>query len=204
MLQKVVTSGMVRAKGLGGHSVPVSRSVCLEERTKSAVIEAYIEKREALKRFLVARFRDETVAEDILQEMFLKLERTSFDKPVENAGAFLYRVANNLALDFRKQAIRQQTRDKNWGEATSHQVSGEPVDDTVDVTAAIDAKKKMQRLVDGLDELPPQCRRVFVAHKFEGLSHSEVATRLDISRSTVEKHMSKALKFLVLHLKDMD
>lgn len=174
------------------------------ERTKTTLIEAYLEKREALKRFLVARFRDETIAEDILQEMYLKLERSSYQTPVENVGAFLYRVANNLALDFRKQAIRQQNRDKRWGETTSHQISGEPVDETVDVTASIDAKKKILRIREGLDQLPPQCRKVFEAHKFEGLSHSEVAARFDISRSTVEKHMSKALKFLVKHLKDMD
>lgn len=199
-----MTSEMVMAKGFSGHLMPVHGSGCLSEHTKSALIEAYVEKRDALKRFLIARFRDENIAEDILQEMYLKLERTNFEKPVENASAFLYRVANNLALDFRKQAMRQQTRDTNWGEATSHQISGEPVDETVDVTAAIDAKKKVQRLVEGLEELPPQCRKVFVAHKFDGLSHSEVAAKLEISRSTVEKHMSKALKFLVKHLKDMD
>lgn len=190
--------------GLGRQVMPVNGSVCLEKRTKSALIDAYIEMREALKRFLVARFRDETVAEDILQEMYLKLERTTLEKPIENMSAFLYRVANNLALDMRKQSIRQQNRDKNWGEATSDQISGEPVDETVDVTAAIDAKKKIRLITEKLEELPPQCRRVFVAHKFEGLSHSEVAARFDISRSTVEKHMSKALKFLVMHLKGMD
>lgn len=204
MLQMVTTSGMVMAKGTDGQVVPIQGSVCLEERTKSALIEAYMEKRGELRRFLVARFRDDTLADDILQEIFLKLERTNFDKPVENMGAFLYRVANNLALDHRKMNIRQQTREKNWGEATSHQVSGEPVDESVDVAASIDARKKVRRIMSLLEELPPQCRRVFTAHKFEGLSHSQVAERLEISRSTVEKHMSKALKYLILHLSDKD
>ncbi|MEX0297753.1 MAG: RNA polymerase sigma factor, partial [Kordiimonas sp.] len=187
------------AKGTEGHAVPVAGSVCLGERTKSALIETYMEKRAELRRFLVARFRDETIADDILQEMFLKLERSSFDKPITNATAFLYRVANNLALDLRKQAIRQKGREKDWGETSTHQVSGEPVDDSVDVTVSIDAQKKVDRIVALLDDLPPQCRRVFVAHKFEGLSHREVAERFEISRSTVEKHMSKAMKYIVLH-----
>ncbi len=186
-------------KGTDGHVVPIKGSVCLEKRTKSVLLEVYMEKRPELRRFLVARFRDETIADDILQEMFLKLERSSFDKPIENMGAFLYRVANNLALDFRKMNIRQQARDKHWGEATIHKVGGEPVDDRSSVTASIDAQNKVRRVVMLLDELPPQCRKVFVAHKFEGLSHSEVAERLKISRSTVEKHMSKALKYIMLH-----
>lgn len=191
-------------KGTDGHEVPISGGVCLEERTKSVLLEVYMEKRPELRRFLIARFRDETIVDDILQEMFLKLERSSFDKPVENMVAFLYRVANNLALDFRKMSIRQQTRDKHWGDVAVHKVGGEPVDDGVDVTISIDAQKKVRRVVSLLEELPPQCKRVFKAHKFGGLSHSEVAERFEISRSTVEKHMSKALKHLIFHLKDMD
>lgn len=176
----------------------------MEKRQTSALITALIEQRPALLRFLVARFRDEAVAEDILQEMFLKLERSSIKQPIENIPAFLYRTANNLALDFKKQAMRQQTRDKNWTDSTTQQISGEPVDDTVDITRVLDAKKKVARITKALQQLSPQCKRVFTAHKLEGLTHSEVAAQLNISRSTVEKHMSKALKHLILNLKDMD
>jgi RNA polymerase sigma-70 factor (ECF subfamily) len=51
-----------------------------------------------------------------------------------------------------------------------------------------------------LDELSPQCRRIFVLHKFDGLSHKEIAERVNISRSTVEKHMHTALKHLIERL----
>jgi RNA polymerase sigma-70 factor (ECF subfamily) len=58
----------------------------------------------------------------------------------------------------------------------------------------------LQRLAEvrrALDELSPQCRRIFMLHKFEGLTHQEVAERANISRSTVEKHMHTALKHLM-------
>jgi RNA polymerase sigma-70 factor (ECF subfamily) len=51
--------------------------------------------------------------------------------------------------------------------------------------------------VKGLDRLPAQTRQVFVMHKFEGLTHTEVAHRLGISRSAVEKHVSTALRRLL-------
>jgi len=63
--------------------------------------------------------------------------------------------------------------------------------------AAYEAKQRLERVVAALDELSPQCRRVFVMHKFEGLSHPEIAARIGISRSTVEKHMGTALKHLI-------
>ena len=66
--------------------------------------------------------------------------------------------------------------------------------------AALHAKQRLQAIVSVLDELSPQCRNVFVLHKFEGLTHPEIAARVGISRSTVEKHMTTALKHLVRQL----
>lgn len=176
----------------------------MDDSVKSALLEAYLAKRPELKRFLVARFRDETAAEDILQDMYLKLDRTTFKAPIDNMGAFLYRTANNLALDHRRQRERSNARDKDWTDSQSHQIGGSTIADTPDSDAALDAKRKLTAVMKALDDLPPQCRRVFTAHKFEQLSYREVAEKLGISKKTVEKHMSKALKYLVNHLKDMD
>lgn len=176
----------------------------VDNAAKSAVLEAYIARRPELKRFLVGRFRDDTVAEDILQEMYLKLERATVRAPIENVGAFLYRTANNLALDHRKAAMRRKARDQDWSDTSSHKLGAEMVADAPDADTALDAKRKLMAIVKALDDLPPQCRRVFIAHKFEGLSYREVAEKMGVTKKTIEKHMSKALKFLVQHLKDMD
>lgn len=176
----------------------------LSEDIKSTLTATYVEHRDALKRFLVARFRDEDIAEDIVQEVYLRLNRSSFDREIKNPVAFLYRVTNNLALDYRRGQQRRGARDKNWSDVNHNTVGNETIHDQPDADDALDAKKKVALIVKALDNLPPQCRKVFIAHKFEGLTHREVAEKFGVSRGTVEKHMAKALKYLVLHLKDKD
>ena len=62
------------------------------------------------------------------------------------------------------------------------------------------AQSRMALLTEALTELSPQTQRVFRMHKFEGMSHPEVAAALGISRSAVEKHMMAALKHLLARL----
>ena len=65
---------------------------------------------------------------------------------------------------------------------------------------ALHAKQRIAAVRAALDELSPQCRNVFVLHKFQGLSHEDVARQAGITRSTVEKHMRTALVHLVHRL----
>ena len=161
---------------------------------KNTLIETYLEQRPALKRFLIARFRDSSIAEDILQEIYLKLTRSDMAKDIENQTAYLFRVANNLALDFRKQKQRSAARDHEWSDISRHKVGDEPVHDAPSPERILDAKRKIAKIQEILAAMPPQRRKVFVLHKLEGHSHAEIAAMLGITRSTTEKHMSKALK----------
>lgn len=171
--------------------------------------------RPELRRFLAAWFRDASIAEDVLQEMYLKLERTQLAAPVRNVSAFLYKIAENLALDWRKKGLRQHHRDTAWSETsvgTSPGVaravgSGEPVEpaaEAPDPDAAFDAKRKLNAVLAALKDLPPQCRKVFILHKLKGLTHREVAEVLGIRQKGVEKHMTKALRHLVKYVKGVD
>ena len=65
---------------------------------------------------------------------------------------------------------------------------------------AVAARQRLALLTEALKELSPQTQRVFRMHKFEGLSHPEVAAAIGISRSAVEKHMMAALKHLLARL----
>lgn len=169
---------------------------------KAQLVDTYMEKRADLRRFLLSHFRDPNKADDVLQDLYLRLQKTDFKTPVSNQIAFLYKMANNLALDYRKQTQRQRARDHKWHEASGHFLGSDPIHDAPDVDAGIDAQAKISKIIKLVRQLPPQCSKVFVAHKLEGLSHAEVAERLQISRSTVEKHMVKALKFLAQNLEE--
>ncbi|WP_286829909.1 RNA polymerase sigma factor [Kordiimonas sp. UBA4487] len=188
----------------GAEGAAFVRATLLDTGTKSILLEAFLEKRPALKRFLVARFRDETVADDLLQDLYLKLERIEDASAISNVGAYLFRMANNVALDHRRQKTRQMARDKAWVDVSRADQGGESVDEGPAADRAIEAKQKLAQVSEALKQLPPQCRKVFVLHKLKGKSHREVSESLGIAVSTVEKHMAKAMKFLVLHLKDKD
>lgn len=174
----------------------------MSQINKNTLIEAYLKQRPVLKRFLIARFRDSAIAEDILQEIYLKLARTTLKTDVKNHTAYLFRVANNLALDFRKQQQRAAARDHEWSDLSRHKVAGVPVQDDAGPDRVLDGKKKVTLIKKIIEEMPPQRRRVFTLHKIEGHSHEEVAAQLGVSRGTIEKHMSKALKALAVALND--
>jgi RNA polymerase sigma-70 factor (ECF subfamily) len=162
-----------------------------------ALLETYLQRREALKRFLVARTGNEGEAEDLVQEIYFRLDREPAEGPILNPSAYLYKMAFNLARDHRRERQRAMGRDGLWAESRREMMGSEAVAPLPAADAAYEAKQRLERIVAALDELSPQCRRVFVMHKFEGLSHPEIAARVGISRSTVEKHMGTALKHLI-------
>ena len=164
---------------------------------KAALIDTYLAKREDLRRFLAARFGNEDHAEDIVQDMFFRLQRMTFAEAIQNPTAFLYKVAFNLARDRRREHQRRFARDRQWVDANVKKLGPEVVSDLPPAEESYDAKRRLARIIAALGDLPPRCREVFVLHKLDGLTHREVAARLGISRGMVEKHMSRALKHLL-------
>jgi RNA polymerase sigma factor (sigma-70 family) len=164
------------------------------------LLEMYLLRREALKRFLIARTGNEGEAEDLVQEIYFRLGRDPIEGPILNPSAYLYKMAFNLARDHRREHQRAMGRDGLWAESRREMVGSEMVAPLPAADTAYEAKQRLERVVAALDDLSPQCRRVFVMHKFDGLSHPEIAAKVGISRSTVEKHMGTALKHLIKRL----
>lgn len=157
----------------------------------------YAANRAELLRFLRARCGDPAEAEDVVQELWLRLQSQHFG-PVSNGRAYLFQMANHLALDRIRERRRRAQRDRDWTESVqlADAVQGEvaapgpaPADEL------IDAEEK-QQLADAVAALPEGARRAFCLHKVEGWSHAEVAAHLGISRSGVEKHIAVAMKHL--------
>jgi len=160
----------------------------------------YLSRRDALGRFLTARVGSREEAEDLLQELFVKVDRTAPVADLRDPAAYLFRMAANLARDRRREQHRARIREADWVDTQNVVLGSQAIDDTPSAEAAHGAKQRVAAIQRALEQLSPQCRRVFLLHKFEGLSHQDVARRVGISRSTVEKHMRTALKYLIEQL----
>lgn len=161
------------------------------------LVAAYFERKDELRRFFVARLGSSADADDLVQDLFLKLAGLDGAEEIHNPGAYLYRLASNIMLDRLKRHRRATARDGAWRETNHSALAGEDVAEEPAADDALAARQQLNRLVRALDDLTPQTQRVFRMHKFEGLTHAETAARLGISRSAVEKHMIAALRHLL-------
>lgn len=160
---------------------------------------AYLHKRADLVRFFTRRTGSPAAAEDLVQEIYLKIHAAPAPSDLRSPEAYLYRLGSNLMLDRMKQERRQAAREAGWVRATVGE-GPEPAADEPPADEAVASRQRLAAVVAALDELPAQTALAFRLHKFEGLPHSEVAARLGVSRSAVEKYMIAALRHLLARL----
>lgn len=159
------------------------------------LIAAYLRKRADLVRFFTVRTGSAATAEDIVQDLYVKLTEIEPPADLRSAEAFLYRMGSNLMLDRAKARRRATARDEAWGQAAGGG-GAEPIAQDPPADEAVASRQRLQRLLRALDRLPPQVAAAFRLHKFDGLGHADVAARLGVSRSSVEKYIMTALKTL--------
>jgi RNA polymerase sigma factor (sigma-70 family) len=156
--------------------------------------------------FIRRRVRDDADAEDILQEVFFELiEAYRMMKPIEQVGAWLFRVARNRTIDlFRKR--RPETLESDLPAAQG----AEPMtlDDLLpSPDAGPEAEYARQvlldELADALDELSPDQRDVFVAHEMEGRSFKELSAQTGVSVNTLLSRKHYAVTYLRARLRQI-
>ena len=160
------------------------------------LIAAYLRKRADLLRFFTLRTGSAAAAEDVVQDLFLKISEMEAPADLRSAEAFLYRIGSNLMLDRAKAQRRQAARDHAWSQEGAGD-SSEPISQEPAADDAVAGRQRLQRLLKAVDRLPPQVAAAFRLHKFDGLSHGEVAARMGVSRSSVEKYIMSAIKTLM-------
>lgn len=129
-------------------------------------------------------------AEDLVQETFARLAGANARKPVaiEYPRAYVNQIANNL--------LREQARFAARRSATLH-VSDDDVQLAgPDPVAHLEARDMLGRLEAAMARMKPATREIFMAHRIDGYTYSEIARRTGRSIKSVEKHIAKAI-FLV-------
>lgn len=159
--------------------------------------ELFQKRRAALVRFVNAKVHNQAEAEEIVQEAFIKFCAAYDPAQVAAPEALLARIASNLVIDRVRGARARATREETWSK-----IHIEGADDcssrdaSPDPARTLAAKQDVQAALQVLEALPAKTRQIFFLHRFEGLSHAEVATRTGIPKSTIEKHMIRAIKAL--------
>lgn len=161
----------------------------------------FLENRSKLVGFFSSRTRDPVEAEEIVQEIFLRIERSG-QAPVSDPLGYIYRIGLNLVIDRVRERQRRAKREEAWGQATSRRIGDDLVDERPSPFAEVVARQRSQRIAAVLVSMPPGAARAFRMHKIEGLSHREVAEQLGISRKGVEKHMAVAFRHLAKELQE--
>ncbi len=169
--------------------------------SRDQLLAAYLERRDDLVRFLTARLGSSAAAEDLAQDLYVRLATLKLAGPVENPSAFLYRAAVNLMLDRGRGDLRAARRDQAWQDTQGLVVAGVAAADTPSPEDAASARERFRLLTEAVEDLPPKTRRAFVLAKFEGLSQAEAAERLGVTPKTVENQLAAALKQLTAKLK---
>ena len=164
--------------------------------------EAFGREQGRLRNFIRRRVAEEADAEDILQDVFYELiEAYRLMKPIEQVGAWLYRVARNRIIDrFRKKkpepfSARRDPKEENVDSSLSLEELLPSPDGGPEATYA--RSILLEELDAALDELPEEQREVFLAHEFEGTTFKELSAETGVSVNTLLSRKHHA----VLHLR---
>ncbi|MDX2185359.1 MAG: sigma-70 family RNA polymerase sigma factor [Opitutaceae bacterium] len=143
----------------------------------------------SLRRYLGRILRNESEAEDVAHDAYLRVLPTVRENRAENPDALLFVTARRLAfnrLRRRRISVEQETED----------ISRQGESNAPGVVHQVMARQELSLVELAIRELPPGCRSVLLLRKVELLSHQEIADRLGIAVSTVEKQHARALRLL--------
>jgi RNA polymerase sigma factor (sigma-70 family) len=192
-------------------ALPLSALMTTAAGQDQQIQTAVREQRGRLLRFIERRVPDPDEAEDILQDVFAELvESYRLLKPVEQAAAWLFRVARNRIIDRYRRVPAQRTvsLDAPLGASTD---SDEPARLLQDVLPAPDDSPEnrllretiMDALTDALAELPAEQRDVFVWHELEDKSFNDMVAETGVPLKTLISRKHYAVKHLRKRLRKL-
>jgi RNA polymerase sigma-70 factor (family 1) len=139
--------------------------------------------------FILKRTKSVGIAEDIVQELFLKLWHNRQELlAIDNYESYIYTMAINMVYNhFRKLASETRMLNELW----------QTMDEFRNTTEEdFEYKESETLIIQAVEQLAPQCKKIYLLSREQGLSHEQIAQELNISRSTVNNQITKALHFI--------
>lgn len=150
-----------------------------------------------VRKWLTGKLRglEQCDADEVVQEAYARLWTADTDN-ILNPRAYLFVTVRHIVGEHVRRSRIVAI------ELMADLESLNVVDDEINVHRRLSGQEEVARLQRILEKLPPKCRRAFELKKFEELSQREIASRMGIAESTVEKHLAKALRFLLAEMKE--
>ncbi len=145
--------------------------------------------------FVLKMTRSEVAAEEIVQELFIKLWTSrETAAAIQNPRSYIFRMATNRTANYLKSLARNHQLEKKISA-----LGGSSINSTEQI---IDLKETEEQVNKLLDQLPEQQRKVYILSRKEGLNTGQIATLLTLSEKTVKNHLTAALRFMKEKLRE--
>ncbi|MFO7483766.1 RNA polymerase sigma factor [Oceanibaculum nanhaiense] len=160
----------------------------------------FLAHRAEIQAYLTRKLRNAELAAELTQEAFLRFaeQGQAGSAVILHERSYLYRVAHNLAVDH----LRLHSRERL--EPLGSDMLDAIADDSPSPEQVAGGHSELARLRRILMELPERTRAVFVLTRIDLLTYHETAARLEISESSVQKHLAQAVKHVMQRLRSDD
>lgn len=145
---------------------------------------------QVLLQFFRRRVRERAEAEDLVQEVFVRLLKRGNIADLQDIRGYLFQTAASVLTDRARKRHSQRSDVHVHFDTLAHGCEDFPPD------RVLSGEQSLTRVSRALLELPERVRTVFVLRRLEGLSYQDIAQRLGISVSLVEKQMARAVAYL--------
>ncbi|RFM26289.1 RNA polymerase sigma factor [Deminuibacter soli] len=149
----------------------------------SAFDELYWKYHQPVYRNVIKLIKEPEVAEDILQEVFIRLweNRAKLD-PTQSVAGWLFVISFNLSVNYTRKRMREQALHKSMFSSAQEQA------------ADFQLYERQHKLLEtAIAQLSPQKKKIVTLCKLEGKTYEEAANELNISRHTVKEYLSSAM-----------
>jgi RNA polymerase sigma-70 factor (ECF subfamily) len=143
-----------------------------------------------LLKFFTRRARSRTDAEEMVQDLFVRLLRRADLLTLDNIDGYVFEAAANIVRDRGRYEL-SRGGGRHVDIETLSPESEEPGAERI-----VAGRQGLTRMLAALDALPPRARTIVILRRFENLTYAQIADRLGISVSAVEKHMVRSMSAL--------